>query len=507
MTDAANDLTNDRNPPQFPVPAEDFRHTLHRLERIYAVALVAVLVILMFIFYVKESRTSLALQDAAVINTAGRQRMISQRLLYLTSQNGRRDVDALAEERAMLNIFDRTHVKLSALAKSDATTDLVYRGTTRTEGLDDAVTRFVAAGRAAVANPTDAVALARFQTTADEDFLFQLESAVAAFENASKARVQNLLTMERLATLGAILAVLAEAGLVFIPGQKSLATIINRLDRRNRDLADLTSRLKIKRSKLAVQADDLHTALRQSEGLRKEQLAFTYGVSHDLKSPSNTIAMVLTELTELNQSPVDEDMRELIDIAANATKRMSQMIEDVLTFGQVANSKMDCDWVDLTKIVAEVSADLGAALAQTGARVSGGGTVWAQPNQLRMLIQNLISNAIKFHEAVRTPEVVISTEISRKPHALDIKVRDNGISIPPEHRQRVLELFQRLHSQKQYEGTGIGLALCDRIARNHGGHIWFQDHDGPGITVVATIALQPQPARHDHPDHEMRAVV
>ena len=123
-----------------------------------------------------------------------------------------------------------------------------------------------------------------------------------------------------------------------------------------------------------------------------------------------------------------------------------------------------------------------------------------------MLIQNLISNAIKFRVAGRPPEVVISTESSRRPYAVDIKVRDNGISIAPEHRQRVLELFQRLHSQKQYEGTGIGLALCDRIARNHGGHIWFQDHDGPGITVVATIALQPQAARLDHPDHDMRAV-
>ena len=186
----------------------------------------------------------------------------------------------------------------------------------------------------------------------------------------------------------------------------------------------------------------------------------------------------------------------------NAAARMQTLIEDLLMFSRVTTHALPFVPVDLDQLTREVLGDLDAVTEELGARVDVDQlpVVDADPPQMRQLLQNLISNALKFHPEGVPPVVRIHGELvpgrPRSPGDGDvpdrcaISVTDNGIGFDEKYSERIFRVFERLHGRGVYKGTGIGLALCRKIAERHGGEITARSTPGQGATFTVTLPVR-----------------
>ena len=215
---------------------------------------------------------------------------------------------------------------------------------------------------------------------------------------------------------------------------------------------------------------------------------FAYAVSHDLQEPLRTVTSYL-QLTEKRfRDKLGDEGREFITFAVDASRRMQTMIRDLLEYSRVQTRPGEMLPVDLDDTLATVERNLHMALDEASAKltvVSHLPIVVADEAQMIRLFQNLIGNAIKYRLPERPPEVAVSCE-RREGHWL-FSVRDNGIGIDPKYFDRIFGVFTRLHTREEYEGTGIGLALCRRIVERHGGTIWVESDPGQGSTFHFTL--------------------
>ncbi len=230
----------------------------------------------------------------------------------------------------------------------------------------------------------------------------------------------------------------------------------------------------------------LNTAL---EAANREQAEFTYAISHDLKSPTNTVRMLLQELREVMDDRLDENDTELLDDLDTTTARMARLVEDVLTYARSVGENMEVETIDLRVEVKAILQDLSGDIAAAGAEIQIGDLpkVTGNAMQLRLLMQNLISNAIKFRHSGRQPLIEVSEVESEEPGHIAIEVRDNGIGIDPAYHDQIFRLFRRLHTHGTYQGSGIGLTICQRIISNHRGRIEVSSQDKIGS--IFTILL------------------
>jgi signal transduction histidine kinase len=202
---------------------------------------------------------------------------------------------------------------------------------------------------------------------------------------------------------------------------------------------------------------------------------------------------------------LSEKGRNYLDRANAAAERMQNLIEDLLRFSRVATHGRPFAPVNLHTIAEEVLSDLEAQVEQSGAVIELGKlpTISADALQMRQLMQNLISNAIKFRRPGVAPEVAIAAEIDDD--EARITVADNGIGFEPEYSRRIFRVFERLHGRSEYPGTGIGLALCRKIAERHGGSVMADSEPGVGSVFTVTLPLHqkeevlipPAPLEHD----------
>jgi light-regulated signal transduction histidine kinase (bacteriophytochrome) len=175
-----------------------------------------------------------------------------------------------------------------------------------------------------------------------------------------------------------------------------------------------------------------------------------------------------------------------ISHAVEASKRMQDLIDDLLEYSQIGRDELRRDATDCSALLDAVLETLRSSIDQTGADVSVDPlpTVRAYPRQLQRVFQNLISNALKFrgesHARIRVGAV-------RDGAAWQFSVTDNGIGIEPQYARRVFEVFKRLHTRDTYPGTGIGLSICKRIVERHGGRIWVEPGDQGGSSFRFTI--------------------
>ncbi len=263
---------------------------------------------------------------------------------------------------------------------------------------------------------------------------------------------------------------------------------------------------------VVVSFNDITEQLHVEQSLKRnaEQLAernaeleqFAYVASHDLQEPLRMVSSFLQLLQRRYADQLDETADEYIAYAVDGAKRMQVLIQDLLAYSRVGTRGKAFKPVDVGRTLETVLTDLGPALEDTGATVEAGAlpTLPADETQLRQLLQNLVANAIKFH-GDKTPVVRVSAEEAEEDgRALwRIAVADNGIGIEPHHAERVFQIFQRLHTRDEYEGTGIGLAMCKKIVERHGGRIWFESEPGDGTTFYFTIPLS-QPTPPDRAD-------
>jgi light-regulated signal transduction histidine kinase (bacteriophytochrome) len=183
---------------------------------------------------------------------------------------------------------------------------------------------------------------------------------------------------------------------------------------------------------------------------------------------------------------LDKNADEFIEIIVDSTKRMEQLIDNLLGYARVSMSTKKFNHTDYNKILERSISNLTVAIEDSRAKINIDPlpALMANDLQIECLFQNLISNAIKFH-GKEPPIIHVSAE--KKEHDWMFSVRDNGIGIEPKDKDRIFNMFQRLHSKSKYAGTGIGLSVCKNIVDNHGGRIWVESDSGKGSNFFFSI--------------------
>ena len=215
---------------------------------------------------------------------------------------------------------------------------------------------------------------------------------------------------------------------------------------------------------------------------------FSYVASHDLQAPLSTIAGYAQLLEKRCHNQLDAQGNKFIRNIVNSCGRMQALIDDLLEYSRVGRSEKPFDVIDCNLVFEDACANLQLAIRQHQASVTRGDLprVRGDSFQLLQLFQNLIGNAIKYRSS-EAPMVHVGA--SRQGDSWVFSVQDNGIGIAEQYHPRIFQLFQRLHSEKQYSGTGIGLAICQRIVDRHGGRLWVESEPNRGSTFYFSIPI------------------
>ena len=224
-------------------------------------------------------------------------------------------------------------------------------------------------------------------------------------------------------------------------------------------------------------------ALEQSN---MELQQFAYVASHDLQSPLRAVAGFSQFLQQDFQGRFDEKADGYIERIVAGCKRMQTMINDLLTYSRVESRSRPFEPTDLNQVFDDAVAILSSSIQDSDGEVTRGKlpTLTGDRSQLSQLLQNLIGNGLKY-QGDEPPRVNVSAE--KHSGEWTVAVRDNGIGIDAKHHERIFEIFRRLHTEDQYPGTGIGLAVCHRIIHRHGGKIWLESEPGEGSTFYFSI--------------------
>lgn len=249
---------------------------------------------------------------------------------------------------------------------------------------------------------------------------------------------------------------------------------------------ELEQHVRHRTAQLIAQADQLQHANEALERSNLELQQFAYVASHDLQSPLRSISGFVQLLRSEYQGQLDAQADDWILRTVRATKQMQTMIQDLLAYSRVDTQLRPFSTVNLLDVFNDAVALLEANIADTGARVTCGEMpiIMGDRSQLVQLLHNLINNAMKYHGDA-PPLINVSAE--RCADEWCFCVSDNGIGIEKKYQEIIFEVFRRLHTQQEYPGTGIGLAVCRRVAQHHGGKIWVESEPGQGSRFYFTI--------------------
>jgi light-regulated signal transduction histidine kinase (bacteriophytochrome) len=213
---------------------------------------------------------------------------------------------------------------------------------------------------------------------------------------------------------------------------------------------------------------------------------FAYIASHDLQEPLRMVSSYVQLLSNRYKDKLDSEADEFICYAINGTNRMRKLIDDLLIYSRLKEYRIPLKTVNLELVVKTVLENLKPAIIDSNAVVSYSPmpSISANESQMIQLFQNLISNAIKFR-GKNIPRIYLKAK--KRDNAWQFSVSDNGIGIKKEFRERIFQVFQRLHNYEEYNGTGIGLSICKKIVEIHNGEIWIDSKYGKGSTFYFTI--------------------
>ncbi|MDB9512430.1 response regulator [Kamptonema animale CS-326] len=213
---------------------------------------------------------------------------------------------------------------------------------------------------------------------------------------------------------------------------------------------------------------------------------FAYVASHDLQAPLSTIASYAQLLEGRYRDQIDANAMKFIQKMIKGSVRMQSLIDDLLEYSRVSKKSKDFEATDCNQIFEEACGNLHLAIRKNQATVSRCDLpiVIGDCSQMVQVFQNLIGNAIKYR---RDYPPIIHLSVERRETDWLFSVSDNGIGIDSKHSERIFQIFQRLHTQEEYTGTGIGLAICQKIVERHGGKIWVESQLGAGATFYFTL--------------------
>jgi PAS domain S-box-containing protein len=218
----------------------------------------------------------------------------------------------------------------------------------------------------------------------------------------------------------------------------------------------------------------------------KELEEFAYVASHDLKEPLRMITSFLNLLEKRYGNELDDDAADFINYAVDGAQRMDEMINDLLEYSRVSSKERKFEYIQSERIVEQVLKNLRSLIDENSAIITYDKLpmIYANKHQMVQLFQNLISNAIKYCDK-KIPRIYISA--TKKDDNYLFSIEDNGIGIDQAHLKRIFTIFQRLHTRKEYEGSGIGLAISKKILQKHHGKIWAESEPGIGTTFYFTL--------------------
>jgi signal transduction histidine kinase len=340
-------------------------------------------------------------------------------------------------------------------------------------------------------------------TDSEDEFSFSLGEGSRWLENV----ILRLLFFMALTVefTGLMLAITVSRGI-----QKGLRTILE--SARSVTRGDFSRKAKIySRDEIGVLANNFNTMAIELERLReenrevnsllekkvrlrtielesknKELEQFAYVASHDLQEPLRTTSGFVELFQKQYRGKLDGNADQYLDYIVQASDRMKILIKDLLDYSRIGREKKSRQ-VDCNRLLDDVLADLDKMMTESGARISAEElpVLRAYPTELKLLFQNLITNSIKFRRPEERPELNIRA--TRENGQWKFSFRDNGIGIEKRFMDRIFIIFQRLHNRSQYEGSGIGLAHCKKIAELHGGRIWVESTPGKGSNFCFTI--------------------
>lgn len=243
---------------------------------------------------------------------------------------------------------------------------------------------------------------------------------------------------------------------------------------------DITERRKIERK--------LEDFAKETAFLNEQLEQYAHITSHDLKEPLRAIYSYASLLEKKYKGKLDKNADDYINFIVGGAKRMESLINDLLEYTRIGSKRKLLTKTDCNKLLETVLRNLKVVISENNAKVACDSLpeIFTDENQISILFQNLIVNAIKFTKH-GNPEINISCK--EKDNGWLFAIKDNGIGIPKEQRERIFQIFQRLHTKEEYEGTGIGLAICKKIVDLHGGKIWVESEEGKGSTFYFTLPM------------------
>lgn len=251
------------------------------------------------------------------------------------------------------------------------------------------------------------------------------------------------------------------------------------------------------RARAEEQLQHYTTRLEQSN---RELEEFAYVASHDLQEPLRKIQAFGDRLKTRHGQTLDDRGRDYLERMQNAAARMQTLINGLLTYSRVTTKAQPFAPVDLAQVAQEVMSDLEVRIQEVEGRVDVENLprIEADPTQMRQLLQNLVANALKFHRQDQPPLVKVYADNASHNGLCQIFVEDNGIGFDEKYLDRIFQVFQRLHGRGEYEGSGVGLAICRKIVERHGGRITARSAPGQGATFIVTLPVRQSQGEANH---------
>jgi two-component system, sensor histidine kinase and response regulator len=259
------------------------------------------------------------------------------------------------------------------------------------------------------------------------------------------------------------------------------------LERQNSELQEAIHRSRRAEEEIKALNHHLERRIAELDDLNREMETFSYTVSHDLRGPLSRIAGFSKALLESHRDRLDDQGRLYLERIDYSTRRMNDLVEDLLNFSRLTRQEISEELVDLSGIVRALAVELGSRDPQRRVEfvIPDGINVWGDATLLRAALLNLLENSWKFtrkHASTR-----IEFGVAETPHGRAYFLRDDGAGFDMSQAGRLFNPFQRLHKDSEFEGTGVGLATVDRIVRRHGGRIWAEGEIERGAAFYFTL--------------------
>ncbi|HUP26198.1 MAG TPA: ATP-binding protein, partial [Candidatus Limnocylindrales bacterium] len=242
---------------------------------------------------------------------------------------------------------------------------------------------------------------------------------------------------------------------------------------------DVTERIKYQ--------EELEQSQHELASSNKELEQFTYAASHDLQEPLRMVVSYLQLISKRYQGKLDEDADTFINFAVEGAQRMQVLVNDLLLLSRVRTKAKPFKMVNMQQVLDDVLFALQLSITENRVKVTNDNlpSIPADRTQMTQLLQNLIGNAIKYKAPGRDPKIHIGFKDENGNYTFCVK--DNGIGIEPAYYERIFGVFQRLHTRQEYEGNGVGLAICHKIVERHDGKIYVESAPGKGSTFYFSL--------------------